>query len=212
MASKVIDDEEIGRFKSSKRFKIDEYFKGLMNRIDIKVAETTSAIAAEATSSTTTTAETIAPTPSTSTQAMQMENLERVGKRLVDEIEKINNYNLTAFESNFKEILAIFMTDKSLEDSDEINKLVFKQFCFLHNLNQVVGDGGKREVKSDDTNAAVEEATVSIEEHEAIAKLKLKLVIADWYLNSRQLDLLKWAFYLNRLFKLGNFIFLLFIF
>lgn len=197
MASKVIDDEEIGRFKSSKRFKIDEYFKGLMNRIDIKVAETTSAIAVETKSSTTSTAETTittttTPTPSTSTQAMQMENLERVGKRLVDEIEKINNYNLTAFESNFKEILAIFMTDKSLEDSDDINKLVFRQFCFLHNLSKASGDGGKREVKSDDTNVGVvEETLVSIEENEAIAKLKLKLVIADWYLNSKQLDLLK---------------------
>ena len=185
MASQVIDDEEIGRFKSAKRFKIDEYFKGLMNRIDIKVAETTSAIAVEATS----TAETTAAT--TSSTSSQMENLERVGKRLVDEIEKINNHNLTAFEGNFKEILAIFMTDKSLEDSDDLNKLVFRQFCFLHNLNQAGGDGGKREVKSDDTNVAVEETTVSIEENEAIAKLKLKLVIADWYLNSRQLDLLK---------------------
>ena len=193
MTSNVIDEEEIARFKSSKRFKIDEYFKGLMNRIDIKVAETTSAIASEASSATSTpTADTTAPTTSTNTHAMQMESLERVGKRLVDEIEKINSYNLVAFENNFKEILAAFSADKSLEDSDEINKLAFRQFCFLYNVSVTATDGGKRDAKFDETGASVAAATpVSIEESEAIAKLKLKLVIADWYLNEKQLELLK---------------------
>ncbi len=199
MASQVaaVDEEAIANFKSTKRFKIDEYFKSLMNKIDIKVAETTSAIAAEATSSATAATPAAATTSaSLQTHAQQMENLERVGKKLVDEIEKICNYNLASFESNLKEILAIFVQNKTLEDSDDINKLVFRKFCFLYNTTgQDAAKSNASKVSGDEASSASDaespNSCMSNEKIEAIAKLKLKLVIADWYLNERQLEFLK---------------------
>ena len=170
MSSKTTEDQ-VSSFKSQKRFKIDEYFKSLINKIDIKVAETTSSIAVESTN---------APTTSTNPQS-QMESLERVGKCLVDEIEKICAFNLVQFEVNQKGIIEKYLEDTTLEDSDEINNLVFKQFCFIYSI----GADGKREAKNDEQQHAPNE------ESEAISKLKLKLVIADWYLNEKQLEFLK---------------------
>ena len=169
MTSRATDDE-IANFKAQKRFKIDEYFKHLMNKIDIKVAEIASSIAVDS-----------ANAPTTSNHHLQMENLEKVGKRLVDEIEKICAFNLVQFESNLKEIVAKYIEDKSLEDNDEINNLVFKQFCFLHELSV----DGKRETRID------EQPIAPTEESEAISRIKLKLVISDWYLNEKQLEFLK---------------------
>jgi Leucine-rich repeat (LRR) protein len=171
MASKSTDDE-IASFNSEKRLKIDDYFKDQMNKIDIKVAEITSSIANENTDA-----------PTTSSHYLQIENLEKIGKNLIDEIEKIRAYNLVQFESNKKEIIDIYSANKSLANSDEINKLAFKRFCFLYNI----GIDVKKEGKTDEKMPLAD----TIEDSEAINKLKLKLVISDWYLNENQLELIR---------------------
>ena len=56
--------------------------------------------------------------------------------------------------------------------SDEVNSLVFKKFCFLHDVDEI-------------------DNRVVVNSDEFVKMVKFKLVISDWYLNENQLGNLK---------------------
>ena len=154
----MLTDDEIENFKSTKRVKIDNYFKKIKNLIDIKQIELTSAL-------------------ETSEENVHLREykrgiLNKYGLLLIDEIETICNFNLEQFELNAYEIMNKYKKDPMNADSDEMNSLVFKKFCFLHDVDE---NHNKVVVDSD----------------EFVKMVKFKLVISEWYLNENQLGNLK---------------------
>ena len=60
-----------------------------------------------------------------------------------------------------------------IADSDEMNSLIFKKFCFLYDVDEIY------------------QKTNNQESDEFVKMLKFKLVVSDWYLNENQLGRLK---------------------
>ena len=154
----MITDDEIENFKSTKRVKIDKYFKQLINIIDIKQIELTSAL-------------------ETSEENVDLREykrgiLNKYGLLLIDEIETISNFNLEQFELNADEIMNKYKKDTMNADSDEMNGLVFKKFCFLYDVDEIHNK-------------------VVADSDEFVKMVKFKLVIFDWFLNENQLGNLK---------------------
>ena len=154
----MFTDDEIENFKSKKRVNIDNHFKKIINIIDIKLIELTGALETSE--------------ENADSREYQKGLLNKYGLLLIDEIETIRNYNLEQFELNSDEILNLYKKDTMNADSDEMNSLVFKKFCFLYDVDEI---HNKVEVDSD----------------EFVKMVKFKLVISDWYLNENQLGNLK---------------------
>ena len=154
----MITDDEIENFKSTKRVKIDNYFKKIINTIDMKQIELTGALETSE--------------ENVDSREFKRGILNKYGLLLIDEIETICNYTLKQFELNADEIMNSYKKDTMNADSDEMNSLVFKKFCFLYDVDEI---HNKVEVDSD----------------EFLKMVKFKLVISDWYLNENQLGNLK---------------------
>ena len=154
----MITDDEIENFKSTKRVKIDNYFKKIINTIDMKQIELTGALETSE--------------ENVDSREYKRGILKKYGLLLIDEIETICNFNLEQFELNAEEIMNEYKKNPMNADSDEMNSLVFKKFCFLHDVDDI---HNKVEVDSD----------------EYVKMVKFKLVITDWYLNENQLGNLK---------------------
>ena len=154
----MITDDEIENFKSTKRVKIDNYFKKIINTIDIKQIELTGALETSE--------------ENVDSREYKKGLLNKYGLLLIDEIETICNYNLEQFELNADEILNLYKKDTKNADSDEMNSLVFKKFCFLIDVDNIHND-------------------VVVDADEFVKMVSFKLVICDWYLNEIILENLK---------------------
>ena len=115
---KIYSDDEIEIFKSTKRLYIDDYFKKIINIIDIKLFELTSTLETSR--------------ENVDSKEYKMGILKKYGQLLIDEIEKLRIYTLEQFELNTDEIISKYKEGKMLADSDEMNSLIFKKFCFLY--------------------------------------------------------------------------------
>ena len=151
----MITDDEIENFKSTKRVKIDNYFKKIINTIDMKQIELTGALETSE--------------ENVDSREYKKGLLNKNGLLLIDEIETICNYTLQQFELNSDEILNFYKKDTMNADSDEMNSLVFKKFCFLIDVDKIHSE-------------------VVIDADEFVKMVKFKLVICDWYLNENQLE------------------------
>lgn len=138
-------DEET--FNSSKRVIIDNYFRDLINKIDVKTELSLNSIQKNQT---------------------QIDELNRLRAILINEIELIRHFNLDTFDATSKDLYTKFVGSKGSIGEDELNKLIFKKFCFLIDWNQSYGDI-----------------------NEDLNRLGTKLVIIDWYLDEKQLYSLK---------------------
>ena len=138
-------DEET--FNSSKRVIIDNYFRDLINKIDVKTELSLNSIQKNQT---------------------QIDELNRLRGILINEIELIRHFNLDTFDATSKDLYAKFVGSNGSIGEDELNKLIFKKFCFLIDWNQSYGDI-----------------------NEDLNRLGTKLVIIDWYLDEKQLYSLK---------------------
>ena len=154
----MLTDDEIENFKSTKRVKIDNYFKKINNLIDIKQIELTGALETSE--------------ENVDSREYKKGILNKYGLLLIDEIETICNFNLEQFELNADEIMNKYKKDTMNADSDEMNSLVFKKFCFLHDVDEI-------------------QNKVKVDSDEYVKMVKFKLVITDWYLNENQLGNLK---------------------
>ena len=159
--SSAVTQADIENFKSNKRIQIDDYFKDQINTIDIKAMELTMKESTEGGED----------------EVDAMLHVKAASKKIVDELDRLRLFNLEQFEVNVDEIVAKFSQDKTLENGDAINALAFKKFCFLYNVDEVKSNGN--------------ETPDDAKELEAINKLKVKLIITDWYLNPKMLDDLK---------------------
>ena len=162
-------DDEIENFKSTKRVKIDNYFKKIINTIDMKQIELTGALETSE--------------ENVDSREYKKGLLNKYGLLLIDEIETICNYNLEQFELNGDEILNSYKKDTMNADSDEMNSLVFKKFCFLHDVDENEEESNNQLKNSDNK--------VFYESYELVKMLKFKLVVSEWYLNENQLGCLK---------------------
>ena len=156
---KIYSDDEIEIFKSTKRLYIDDYFKKVINIIDIKLFELTSTLETSG--------------ENVDSKEYKMGILKKYGQLLIDEIEKLRIYTLDQFELNNDEIISKYKEGKMLADSDEMNSLIFKKFCFLYDVDEIY------------------KKTNNQESDELVKMLKFKLVVSDWYLNENQLGRLK---------------------
>ena len=156
---KIYSDDEIEIFKSTKRLYIDDYFKKVINIIDIKLFELTSTLETSG--------------ENVDSKEYKMGILKKYGQLLIDEIEKLRIYTLEQFELNTDEIISKYKEGKMLADSDEMNSLIFKKFCFLYDVDEI------------------DQKTNNKESDELVKMLKFKLVVSDWYLNENQLGRLK---------------------
>ena len=154
----MITDDEIENFKSTKRVKIDNYFKKIINTIDMKQIELTGALETSE--------------ENFDSREYKRRILNKYVLILIDQIETIRNYTLEQFELNADEIMNKYNKDTMNADSDEINSLVFKKFCFLHDVDEF-------------------HSKVVVDSDEFVKMVKFKLVISDWYLNENQLGNLK---------------------
>ena len=156
---KIYSDDEIEIFKSTKRLYIDDYFKKIINVIDIKLFELTSTLETSG--------------ENVDSREYKMGILKKYGQLLIDEIEKLRIYTLEQFELNTDEIISKYKEDNMIADSDEINSLIFKKFCFLYDVDEI------------------DQKTKNKESDELVKMLKFMLVVSDWYLNENQLGRLK---------------------
>ena len=154
---KIYSDDEIEIFKSTKRLYIDDYFKKVINIIYIKLFELTSTLETSR--------------ENVDSKEYKMGILKKYGQILIDEIEKLRIYTLEQFELNTDEIISKYKEGKMLADSDEMNSLIFKKFCFLYDVD--------------------DQKTNNKESDELVKLLKFMLVVSDWYLNENQLGRLK---------------------
>ena len=76
-----------------------------------------------------------------------------------------------------------YKKDPMNADSDEMNSLVFKKFCFLHDVDEIEEESNNQLENSDNK--------VFDESYELVKMLRFKLVVSDWYLNENQLGRLK---------------------
>ena len=157
--NKIYSDDEIEIFKSTKRLYIDDYFKKIINIIDIKLFELTSTLETSG--------------ENVDSREYKMGILKKYGQLLIDEIEKLRIYTLDQFELNTDEIISKYKEGKINADSDEMNSLIFKKFCFLYDVDEI------------------DQQTNNKESDEFVKMLKFKLVVSDWYLNENQLGNLK---------------------
>ena len=127
----MLTDDEIENFKSTKRVKIDNYFKKIINTIDMKQIELTGALETSE--------------ENVDSREYKRGILNKYGLLLIDEIETLCNYNLEQFELNADEIMNKY--EKDTMNADEINSLVFKKFCFLYDVDEIQN---KVEVDSDE--------------------------------------------------------------
>ena len=155
---KMFTDDEIENFKSKKRVNIDNHFKKIINIIDIKLIELTGALETSE--------------ENVDSREYKKGLLNKYGLLLIDEIETICNYSLEQFELNADEILNLYKKDTMNADSDEMNSLVFKKFCFLLDVYNIHND-------------------VVVDADEFVKMVSFKLVICDWYLNEIILENLK---------------------
>ena len=155
---KMLTDEEIENFKSTKRVKIDNHFKKIINTIDINQFVLTSELETSL--------------ENVNSREYRRGILKKYGLLLKDEIKSICNYNLEQFELKADEIMNKYKKETMNADSDEINSLVFKKFCFLHYVDKIHNE-------------------VAVDFDEFVKIVKFKLVICDWYLNENQLRNLK---------------------
>ena len=156
---KIYSDDKIEIFKSTKRLYIDDYFKKIINIIDIKLFELTSTLETSG--------------ENVDSREYKMGILKKYGQLLIDEIEKLRIYTLDLFELNTDEIISKYKEGKINADSDEMNSLIFKKFCFLYDVDEI------------------DQKTNNKESDELVKMLKFKLVVSDWYLNENQLGRLK---------------------
>ena len=154
---KIYSDDKIEIFKSTKRLYIDDYFKKIINTIDIKLFELTSTLETSG--------------ENVDSKEYKMGILKKYGQLLIDEIEKLRIYTLEQFELNTDEIISKYKEGKMIADSDEMNSLIFKKFCFLYDAD--------------------DQKTNNKESDELVKMLKFKLVVSDCYLNENQLGHLK---------------------
>ena len=154
----MFTDDEIENFKSTKRVNIDNHFKKIINIIDIKLIELTGALETSE--------------ENVDSREYKRGVLKKYGLLLIDEIETICNYTLEQFELNADEIMNKYKKDTMNTYSDEVNSLVFKKFCFLHDVDEI-------------------DNRVVVNSDEFVKMVKFKLVISDWYLNENQLGNLK---------------------
>ena len=161
---KIYSDDEIEIFKSTKRLYIDDYFKKIINVIDIKLFELTSTLETSG--------------ENVDSKEYKMGILKKYGQLLIDEIEKLRIYTLEQFELNTDEIISKYKEGKMHADSDEMNSLIFKKFCFLYDVDENDVD-------------EIDQKTKNKESDELVKMLKFMLVVSDWYLNENQLGRLK---------------------
>ena len=171
----MFTDDEIEIFKSKKRVNIDNHFKKIINIIDIKLIELTGALKTSE--------------ENVDSREYKRGILNKYGLLLIDEIETLCNYNLEQFELNADEIMNKYKNDTMNADSDEMNSLVFKKFCFLYDVDEIQ--------KKDDSDEFVEtvdsdEFVEMVDSDEFVKMVKFKLVIFDWFLNENQLGNLKY--------------------